>query len=146
MVQDRYISTPEAAKLFGLDRRYCAKLAKEAKRSSSHFPVRRGKSWEAPLSEWSKILKPKNKTLRKKRKERTLEVKESNLQQYEAVSCARAAAHFGISRSWAAKLANRAVKKGYTRPRKEGNQWIALLDEWEVVFQDPDLRAWKKEK
>lgn len=140
-----YITAPEAAKRFGLNRQYATRLAREWKEAGNPFPVKRGRSWEAPEEEWSKIFHPPNKKLRKSRKEWVEPTNRYPLND-PGISCSRAARKFGLSSSWAVRLSQRARKKGYRWPQKQGHQWIAPVDEWERIFNDPGLRRWKRKK
>lgn len=145
-MDEKYIPTPEAARKFGLTREYAAKLAKESHLAGNPFPVKRGRSWQAPLEEWAKILHPSDKKIRKPRKLHCKPSKNENNMQIEMYTSAEAARVFGISTSWSSRLARRAAKKGYQWPRWENGQWLAPLDRWEKIFSDPSLRAWIRKK
>jgi hypothetical protein len=143
----KYISTPVAARIFNLERTYAAKLAREAHDSGNPFPVRRGKSWEAPEEEWAKIFRPADKKIRKPRPVAVHKSsQEEEIEPDRGISCAKAAIKYGISPSWATRLARRAKKKGYKWPQKAGRHWVAPFERWMEIFEDEELRAWKKTK
>ncbi|SDW76407.1 hypothetical protein SAMN05444487_10638 [Marininema mesophilum] len=143
---DEYITTTDASKLFRLEKSYIARLAREAKERGEEFPVKRGRAWEAPLDKWEVILKPVNKKVRKTRKH--IEItsnghEEIREMQANWISCSKAAERYGISNSWACRLARRAVKQGSTWPRKYGSQWIAAYGEWIQIFEETSIRSCK---
>lgn len=142
MSDERYIPTPEAAKKEGIGRRQAARLARESFRAGNPFPVKRGRAYEAPLSEWKKIFRPQGKVLRKPRNQ--YKFASENQDPDQGYSCSRAARIEGVSTSWAIRLAQRAVKRGYDWPKWESGQWIAPLPEWKRIFNDPKLVKWKK--
>ena len=142
--EEKYITTPKAAKLFGLERQYAARLAKEAIKRGDPFPVKRGRAYEAPPSEWDKILNPTDKVKRKARKNRIKNtVIGSQQDKSNEMSCSKAARKYGISPSWAARLSKRAQKRGDEWPIWEGGQLIAPYPEWVKLFQDQSLRLKK---
>lgn len=140
-----YITSLEAARRFGLDRYYVTRLARESRKAGNSYPVKRGRSWEATEEEWAKILNPRDKKVRKTRK-RQIGLTDKNFAGDPGVSCTRAAEKLGVSSSWARKLAQRAKKKGFQWPEKQNSQWIAPLDEWRRIFEDPSLRQWRRKK
>jgi hypothetical protein len=130
----KYITAAEAAKLYGLNRHYAARLAKKAaSNQEAKWPVKKGRTWIAPVAEWEKILNPKGVHIRKKRKKEIL-VKEKKSKE-TLISASEAGRKLGVSKSWASVLAKRSQKKGYKWPQKVGNMWLAPLNEWENIFQ-----------
>ncbi|PTM52188.1 hypothetical protein [Desmospora activa] len=140
-----YITTPEAAKLFGLNHSYAAKLARESHKAGNPYPIKRGLPWEATVEQWEKIFNPPKKQRRKsRRKVKSSELKGSR--PIEGISCAKAAKRLGMSYSWAYRLSQRAVQRRYPWPKRAGKQWIAPLEEWEKIFRDPFLREWERKR
>lgn len=134
----KYITAAEAAKIFGLNRHYAARLAQRSNKNGQKWPVKQGRTWIAPISEWEKIFNPKGVHIRKKRKKEML-VKENKSKETLLISASEAGRQLGYSKSWASVLAKRSRKKGSQWPQKVGNMWLAPLNEWENIFQ-------KKEK
>ena len=132
-----YITAAEAARQFGLNRHYAARLAKKAaNKEGAKWPVKKGRIWIAPIPEWEKIFNPEEMHIRKDRKkQKVLLTKED--QDY-LISASEAGRRFKISSSWASVLAHRSYKNG-SWPIKVGNMWLAPPREWENIFQ-------KKEK
>lgn len=127
-----YVTAAEAARKLGLNPEYAAQLAKRSHRSGNFWPVKRGRYWYAPMSEWIKILSPKDKMKRKKRIE--VQVKDTEVRS-DLITAAEAAQLFGITRGWAAELARRSQKAGNPWPKKMGRFWMATPDDWKVIFK-----------
>lgn len=52
----------------------------------------------------------------------------------------------GRSDGWGRWIAKKAVDKKLGYPRKEGNYWLATLDEWEKVLKQLNINHRKKRK
>lgn len=144
--KEKYITTKEAAKIFGLNPAYAARLAKKSADAGNKWPIKRGRPWEAPVSAWKEILNPPRR--RKKRRSGRGRPPGSTAEpnQPELISCSKAARIIGISGPWALELSKRARKHKLTWPKwseKEG-MWLASLEDWKKVFEDERLRAWRK--
>lgn len=140
---EEYITAAEAARRLGLNRDYAAQLAKKSHKSGNPWPIKRGRYWYAPMSEWKKILSPEGKVQRKKRKK--VQVKDSG-ERSNLVTAAEAARFFGISRGWAARLARRSHEVGNPWPQKMGRLWMATLDDWKMIFESDFLKSWSRKQ
>ena len=138
---DEYITAAEAARRLGLNTEYAAHLARKSWNKGNPWPIKRGRYWYAPLGEWEKILSPKDKVQRKRRKK--ISLKRSN-EKDNLITCAEAARIFGLSRSWAAELANRSRKANNEWPKKMGRFWMASLENWKAIFDSEHLKSWSR--
>lgn len=138
-----YITAAEAARRLGLSGDYAAELAKKSHQKGNSWPIKRGRYWYAPMSEWEKILSPEGKVKRKKRKK--VRVKDSDVKMKDdLVTAAEAARFFGVSRGWAARLARRSSKAGNPWPKRMGRFWMASLDDWKMIFESDFLKSWTR--
>jgi hypothetical protein len=140
-VKDGYITAAEAARKLGLNPEYAAQLARRSHQTGNPWPQKKGRYWYAPMAEWTKILSPKDKVKRKRRK--NVQVKESKVTD-NLVTAAEAARFFGISRGWAATLARRSRQAGNPWPQKMGRFWMAPFDEWKWIFESDLLKSWSR--
>jgi len=140
-MMEEYITAAEAARRLGLNTEYASQLARRSKKKGNPWPVKRGRYWYAPLSEWQKILTPEDKKQRKKRKK--ISLKKSG-EGSDLITCAEAARVFGFSRSWATELAKRSRESGREWPKKMGRLWMASLEDWKAVFESEQLKSWSR--
>lgn len=61
----------------------------------------------------------------------------------DLITATEAAEIFGITDSWAYKLAKRSNDKGFQWPVKKGNYWLAPKEEWEKILSPSDLQLRK---
>lgn len=143
---DGYITASEAAQLFGFTRFYGAKLAKMAHKAGKPFPIKVGRSWMAPISEWEKIFNDPNIKQRRPRKKLHSPPVSKNEPKKRLITASQAANECGISSNWASKLAKRSQRKGYEWPKKMGRFWMAPLEEWIKVFNSDELKKWSRKE
>lgn len=140
---DEYITAAEAARRLGLNTEYASQLARRSNKKGNPWPIKRGRYWYAPLSEWQKILAPEDKKQRKKRKK--ISAKQTG-ERSDLVTCAEAARAFGFSRSWATELAKRSRESGREWPKKMGRLWMATLEDWKAIFDSEQLKSWSRSR
>jgi hypothetical protein len=141
---EEYITAAEAARIMGLNSEYAAHLARKAYKEGNKWPCKRGRYWYAPLQEWVKILSPKGKVQRKKRKKIETQDQSQPDKHSKLITAAEAARMFGVSRNWAAELARRSKKIGREWPKKMGRLWMAAPEEWQAVFNSDHLKSWNR--
>lgn len=64
----------------------------------------------------------------------------------EYITASEAAELFGFSRFYGAKLSRIARKKNKPYPVKIGRAWMAPVEEWEKIFNDPEISPRKERK
>src|SRR5690606_41441101 len=106
-MMEEYITAAEAARRLGLNTEYASQLARRSKKKGNPWPVKRGRYWYAPLSEWQKILTPEDKKQRKKRKK--ISLKKSG-KGSDSITCAEARRYLGFSRSGPTKWPKKVGK------------------------------------
>lgn len=136
------ISAAAAAKMVGLNPEYAARLAKRAHLAGSEWPKKRGRYWQAPLSEWERILSPSGRVRRKKRKR--LKEKREEPPVEGLLSATQAAKRWGISKSWASELARRCHRMEREWPKRLGRYWMAPWGCWQEIFEDARLKSWSR--
>ena len=140
---DEYITAAEAARIFGLNGEYAARLARKSHNEGKPWPKKRGRYWYAPLTEWEKILSPEGKVKRKKRKQVDVQDK-IQLEHSKLITAAEAAKIFGVSRNWAAELARRSKRSGREWPKKMNRFWMATPEDWQAIFNSDFLKSWSR--
>lgn len=132
-----YITTAQAAKIYGINRHYAARLAKRSHELGNEWPIKSGRTWLAPVNEWEKILNPKGIYIRKKRQK---VLNNEGRSMSPLVSASEAARCFGYCKSWVSTLARKSVENGYEWPKKVGNMWMAPVEKWEEILFSTKLK------
>jgi hypothetical protein len=174
-VSGEYITAAEAARFFGLNPDYAARLAKRAADRGQRWPVKKRGTWLAPISAWEKIFHPEQMKIRKKRSVRnksTGEITPSSLKsRFQSAKTdgslttrptSRAETNgpgdsnlltakdfskkTSFSHSWVAELGRRAKECGYSWPKKIGNMMMAPENEWKIIVLSTKFKKRNNQK
>lgn len=126
------INASQAGVLYGKTPARVAQISLERAAEGYEWPRKVGRQWLAPASEWEVILNAKKKAETKKGE-----------QHDEVVTAAEASRRLNISPNWLVTLGKRSLAKGNTWPIKQGPNWIAPIQEWKKIEENPRLRFLK---
>lgn len=139
------ITAKEAAKRAGISTVQACRCARMSAAQGNEWPIRRqvgsNTPWEAPVSEWDKILNPKSKRIRKKRNRISRNFSEmSPLPKWQLYSASQASKVLGIySAAWFAHLARKCRSLGWEWPQKSPTgAWLAPLEKWVKIALDTE--------
>lgn len=130
-----YITAAEAARRFGINPDYAARLAKRSYSMGNTWPIKEKGTWIAPLSAWDEIFHPKHMKIRKKRTivENVENIEKIKTKPEQLLTAKDFSEIVNYSHSWITQLAHRAMKEGYGWPKKTGSMLIAPKKEWEII-------------